>query len=283
MRNLLQLLRFGSQSTKDGRLTVKKARLLVVGSAIAAGWLLVDPGSGAGARADGDGIGAAGPRVHGSPQIITTSLPAAFLGQAYQAGVLASGGFAPLEFFIVPPAPPGIAILASGELHGTALVAGFFQITVGVFDATDHYAFRTLPLVVQPQFPGKVSVELETDRESYHIFDTVGLSRRVGNSGPPRLADFYLGLITPSGRTVMFFSLNPLLCREVDPDDPTTFFPLQTNVTLPSEIQLAPQQLLAEHLPLPLEAGIYYWVAAYTDPGSTRVISNIAVRGASFF
>jgi len=219
----------------------------------------------------------------GGPIITTISLPFATLGRPYQAFVAATGGTPPREFFAIPPVPPGMAILASGEIHGTPLQAGSFPFMIGVFDGQDRCDIRTLTLVVQPQFPGKVTLELFTDREAYHLFDEVHVARQVANTGPQRIADFYFGLVTPSGDVFLFYSADPLLCRQVDPEDPSTFFPLETSVTLGSKVQLDPVPFIASHLPVPLETGVYYVVAAYTDPGSTRVISNFAARGFSFF
>lgn len=217
-------------------------------------------------------------------QIITGSLPVATLGQAYHAFVQATGGNPPVQFFATPASvPSGLAILASGELYGTPLVAGSFQITVGVYDSSEEFAYRILTLVVQATFPGKVAVVLHTDKESYHLYDPVELSRQFANTGPPRLADFYLGLVTPSGAVFLFYSADPLLCRQVDPDDPSTFFPLERKLFLPSEIQLDAHAFVFAHIPIPLEPGIYYLMAALTYPDSTHVISNFATQGFSFF
>jgi hypothetical protein len=218
-----------------------------------------------------------------APQITTLVIPPGFVGKYYIAQVQAIGGVPPREFFAATPMPPGLAILASGEIIGFPAAAGTFQFTVGVFDANDDLDLQALALFVQPQFPGQVLVRLKSTDDAFHFQESFELKRWIDNTGPPRVSDFYLGLITPSGRTFLFYSLDPALCLEVDPDDFTRFFPAQRNLPLPSALQLEPLSIVHALLNVPLEIGLYQWVAALTDPGTTRVISNVFVFTVAYF
>ena len=74
--------------------------------------------------------------VLGSPlRILTTSLPLATLGVAYDVHLAATGGAQGLTWTLAAGAlPPGLALETSGRLHGTPTEEGLSRITIAVTD-----------------------------------------------------------------------------------------------------------------------------------------------------
>jgi hypothetical protein len=76
-------------------------------------------------------------------------LPGAKVGVAYQQGLSASGGVAPLTWSIISDSPPGIGVdSATGVISGTPTAAGSFNFTVQVTDTTGQTAAKVLTLPV---------------------------------------------------------------------------------------------------------------------------------------
>ena len=70
-------------------------------------------------------------------QILTTTLPAARLGQPYSQSINVSGGQAPLNFTLTGGIlPAGLTLSSSGILSGTPTNAGTYQFGIRVTDAT---------------------------------------------------------------------------------------------------------------------------------------------------
>ena len=73
----------------------------------------------------------------GEPLVVqTTSLPKAYVGQAYETGLTATGGILPLKWELKEGAlPPGVSMHQEGVLVGVPSEAGEFSFTVTVRDS----------------------------------------------------------------------------------------------------------------------------------------------------
>lgn len=67
--------------------------------------------------------------------ILTNSLPAGSVGQAYSFQLTAQGGTAPLTWAAVSGMAPGLGLSASGLLSGTPTTGGSFNVVVKVTDS----------------------------------------------------------------------------------------------------------------------------------------------------
>lgn len=83
-------------------------------------------------------------------QVVTTSIPNAQIGSAYDAQLAANGGTLPYQWSILSGALPSGLQLASGSgtISGITSQAGNYSLTVRVADASAHSAQQTLALVV---------------------------------------------------------------------------------------------------------------------------------------
>jgi len=83
-----------------------------------------------------------------APLAITTrALPSAILNMPYSAQLVATGGLAPYQWFIVGALPPGLTFM-NGLISGTATMQGTFPITVRVQDDTGGVRSAMFNLVV---------------------------------------------------------------------------------------------------------------------------------------
>lgn len=84
----------------------------------------------------------------GTLTVSPASLPAATLGQAYEATLTASGGQAPYAWMVGSgELPPGIGLESTGALRGAPTTQGTFAFALTVADATG--ASRTLPYSIR--------------------------------------------------------------------------------------------------------------------------------------
>jgi len=89
-------------------------------------------------------------RVYAAPAIISTSLPPATAGQAYEFGFSSTGGQLPVRWSIADGAlPPGMTLLANGSLSGTPSVPGTYSFTVQLQDGNTAQASRVFTLEVR--------------------------------------------------------------------------------------------------------------------------------------
>jgi len=89
-------------------------------------------------------------RVYAAPSIISTSLPPATTGQAYEFGLSSTGGQLPVRWTIAAGAlPPGMTLAASGDLSGTPSTQGAYSFTVRLQDGNSAQATRQFTLEVR--------------------------------------------------------------------------------------------------------------------------------------
>lgn len=81
-------------------------------------------------------------------QIQTASLPPATAGVPYNTSITASGGVQPYVFTSSSALPTGLTLSSGGVLSGTTGQGGTFSLTIGVRDAINQTASRTLTLTV---------------------------------------------------------------------------------------------------------------------------------------
>jgi parallel beta-helix repeat protein len=82
-------------------------------------------------------------------QIVTSSLPDATLGQAYNAQLSAVGGATPYTWSVSAGSlPAGISLSSSGSISGPATASGSFSFTIGLKDANAQTASRSYTLTV---------------------------------------------------------------------------------------------------------------------------------------
>jgi len=94
--------------------------------------------------------------------ITTTSLPAGTLNTSYSAALNASGGTTPYSWTLASGAlPPGVNLVAGGQISGTPTAAGNYSFTVKVSDQSGHSASQPLSIAIgsassggQPTIPG---------------------------------------------------------------------------------------------------------------------------------
>jgi parallel beta-helix repeat protein len=89
-------------------------------------------------------------QIAGAPlQIVTSSLPDATVGQAYNTQLNAAGGTAPYTWSVnAGSLPAGIGLSSSGSISGSASASGSFSFTVGVKDANAQTASGSYTLTV---------------------------------------------------------------------------------------------------------------------------------------
>jgi parallel beta-helix repeat protein len=89
-------------------------------------------------------------QVTGAPlQVVTSSLPDATVGQAYNAQLNATGGTAPYTWSVnAGSLPAGMGLSSSGSISGSASASGSFSLTVGVKDANAQTASGSYTLMV---------------------------------------------------------------------------------------------------------------------------------------
>jgi probable HAF family extracellular repeat protein len=92
--------------------------------------------------------------------ITTSTLPAAIVGSAYSATIVATGGSGSLTFSPTGSLPPGVGLSSAGVLSGTPTAAGAWSFTVTAQDATGCTASRTL--TVYSRIPVASSVTFTT-------------------------------------------------------------------------------------------------------------------------
>lgn len=90
--------------------------------------------------------------VHGALVVTTASLPNAVANVTYGPQLLAAtGGLGANTWAAVSGLPGGLALQANGQLVGTPVASGTFDLTAQVTNADGQIALRVIPLVVEPQ------------------------------------------------------------------------------------------------------------------------------------
>jgi hypothetical protein len=113
---------------------------------------------------------------------LSSTLPAAFVGTAYNAPMSVSGGFAPYFFTLSGGAlPAGLSLSAStGTISGTPSAAGTFSFSVTVADPVGGQA--TAPLQITVSHPGTVVVTISPATATVASAGTEQFSASVSNA-----------------------------------------------------------------------------------------------------
>lgn len=118
--------------------------------------------------------------VRGPVVFDTTAFPDTFVGQAYSAPVMVSGGKAPLAVRVSAGAlPPGLS-LGGGAIAGAATAAGAFDFTLEVSDANARVATRDFRITVT----NSVTVATGTLPDAYQGRPFGGALSAMGGSPP---------------------------------------------------------------------------------------------------
>ena len=134
------------------------------------------------------------------------TLPSGSIGQAYSAGLQASGGQAPYSFTLAPgsaPLPAGLSLSSSGILSGTPAAAGTFTFTVQAADQLRNTANANItlsisggPLLVTPPPPAVIAPNGSVDL-LFHV-----------SGGVPPYTLTLTGATLPSGVTFLKTTAN---------------------------------------------------------------------------
>jgi hypothetical protein len=82
--------------------------------------------------------------------VVTTSLPAGTVGQAYNQTLTATNGVPPYQWSALQALPPGMLLSSTGTLSGTPTKDGAFSFVVGVTDQIGAQAIGTISLTINP-------------------------------------------------------------------------------------------------------------------------------------
>ena len=115
-----------------------------------------------------------------------------------------------------------------------------------------------------------ITITISSNEISYSPGDTLTLSVSINNlSSEPQLVDAYLGLIFPDG-SLYFFDSSMANLKPAKSDDPRTFTPVRSSLSLSPGYQLPFTNFFSLVLPQDFPAGTYTAFAVFAEAGSVQ-------------